>query len=141
MARQRKGKTMTPTIGHGKIMHVLPGSESMVGGPLLCMFHELKETPLMIDKWRCQSVYMHVAFKRPAPYNGGECMSVLNGVNAINNDHQNAFRALLQGEHLSGHPLPGVYTVVVEDFRVDFRVKEHNGNKHLWALVYTAGNW
>ena len=122
--------------GHDRTMKVLPGSaERMVGGPHMCMYHNIESSPLQLEDWACTSVYMHVAYERepPRPYLGPECSAVLSGINVMNGNHVVASGVLLKGDHAAGHPLPGVYTVLSPGYRVDFRMYPHNHKKHLWA--------
>lgn len=60
---------MGPQIGGsgGPTIRALPGSERMVGGPHQCMYHEIGGSPLALRKWRCGSVYMHVAHEPVRP--------------------------------------------------------------------------
>ena len=130
-------KTMTPNVdGHGTTMRDLPGSEtSIVGGPLLCMYHRIEPSPLVLGDWECGSVYMRVAHERPRPYVGDDCRAVLDGINAMNADPRTAAEVLLRGAHAEGQPLPGFYTVDTDRGRVDFHVYSHAGRKHLYGLL------
>ena len=131
--------TMTPHVdGHGAttIMRMLPGSHRMVGGPHVCMY--IETLPMQLDDWRCDSVYMHVAYEPARPYVGTDCLAVLRAVNEMNATPQLAAEVLLRGEHARGHPLPGVYTVRSSVHRVDMRAYEHEGRRHLWAEVYRS---
>lgn len=122
---------------HGTVLQFLPGSEVMVGGKLLCMYHSIEGAPLMLEDWKCGGVYMRFAHERmERPYGGPECMAVQDAIYAMN--HQPALTAnvLFQGAHAPGHPLPGVFTVMLPGFRVDMRKHEHSHNTHLWAIVY-----
>ena len=136
MPKHRSNKIMSQHIdGHGKIMCNLPGSEAMVGGPHLCMYHIL-DSSLSLGDWSPKAVYMHVARQKPKVYLATECRAVLDGINLLNQDHAAAASALLHGTHIDGHPLPGVYTVFLPSFRIDYRMYPHNGNRHLWAELY-----
>jgi hypothetical protein len=137
MHLQRLRKTMTPHVdGHGTTMRFLPGSQRMVGGPHLCMYHKIEASPLLLGDWKCGSVYMHVAYEQSRPYVGTDCHAVLNAINEMNMHPLLAAGALLHQEHAYGHPLPGVYTVQSAAHRVDMRVYMHEGMRHLWAEVY-----
>ena len=128
---------MSPDVdGHGTTMRALPGSEAMVGGPHLCMYHAIGPSALTLDG--CSGVYMHVAYEASRPYAGQDCEAVLSAVNAMNQQPHLAAEVLLSGEHAPGHPLPGVFTVVTPGYRVDMRVITHQGKRHLWAEVIRA---
>ena len=116
----------------------LPGSERMVGGPLVCMYHTL-DPRVTIGAWRCGSVYMNVPYKKPVPYSGRECNAVFQAVQALRADDR-AAGVLWGGAHLLGHPLPGVYTWRGDGYRVDLRRWEAapRGALHLWAAVYAV---
>ena len=113
-------------------MRMLPGSDRMVGGPHECMYHEIE---LRLGEWRCESVYMHVAYETPRPYGGQDCKAVLDAVNAMKWKLE-AADVLLGGAHAPGHPLPGVFTVWSPGYRVDMRAYLHGDEKHLWSEVY-----
>jgi len=135
--RRRVAKTMTPNVGgQGATMRALPGSQRMVGGPHVCMYHRIEASPLRLEDWRCCSVYMHIAREPLRPYVGADCLAVLRAVNEMNADAAVASGVLLRGDHALGHPLPGVYTLASPAYRVDVRAYEHNGMRHLWAEVY-----
>lgn len=129
---------MSPNVDGGCVLRDaiardLPGSENMVGGSLKCMYHRV-EPPLMLGRWACGSVYMHVAYKPTKVYDSVDCRAVHDAINEMVVDREVAADVLLRGSHADGHPLPGVYTVATSRHRVDFRVIER-GNKHLWAEV------
>ena len=117
-------------------MAMLPGSAGFVGGPLECTLHVLgAEDATALREWRFESVYANVPGERPR-LDEADRPRLLRALRALKCDADSAARALLDGDHLSGHPLPGVYTVGESRSRIDFRVKDHAGSKHLWALLY-----
>jgi hypothetical protein len=126
---------MSPNIdGVGRTMLPLPGSvERMVAGPLTCMFHRLSPA-VKIGDWMCQSVYMNVPYKKPVPYSGEECKAVFDAIVVMRDDTHAA--SALQGDHIPGHPLPGVYTCETMSWRVDFRKWQHGQQSYLWAALY-----
>lgn len=133
--RPRKPLFMTPHVDGGAVMQTLPGSERMVGGPLMCMFHELQPA-LVIGDWTCRSLYMHVAHEPPRPYNGRDCQEVQRAVECLR-ESPLAAAVLLEGQHGAGHPLPGFFTVHRPDHRIDFfAYPSIHGRRHLWAQVY-----
>lgn len=128
---------MNPPFGAGRNIYTLPGSEDMVGGPHICMFFNIEDSPLDFKEWKAGSVYMHVAREPVRLYGGRDCQVVLNGINAMNQNYIVASEVLIRGQHADNHPLPGVYTYIEDGYRVDFRVKRTvNDRKHLWAEVY-----
>lgn len=116
-------------------MRTLPGSERMVGGPLLCMFHELQPA-LNIGDWTSRTLYMHVAYEKPAAYSGPDCFAVKNAAERVRTS-SDAAAVLLDGAHAPGHPLPGVFTVTCPAYRIDFRAYSSTPcQRHMWVQVY-----
>jgi hypothetical protein len=119
------------------IMRSLPGSERMVGGHHLCMYHDIGDSPFVLRNWNCIGVYIHVARERERHYQSPVCQAVSEGINEMKRFPERAFAVLLNGEHEPGHPLPGVWTVDRLGFRVDFRAynvsNEKNSEHNLWA--------
>ena len=121
-------------------MRNLPDSERMVGGPLVCMYNTL-EPGVRIRDWCCRGVYMNVPYEVPHPYSGVRCQAVQRAVDKLrcHPDIHTSIAASLfdgvDGAHFPGHPLPGVFTVCDQSFRVDLRVYGKN-QKHLWAALY-----
>ena len=80
---------------------------------------------------------MNVPYKEPSPYSGDECRAVQDAVDALGNDAC-AASVLLDGAHLVGHPLPGVYTWTGNGYRVDLRRWTSERQAYLWAAVYSG---
>ena len=112
-------------------MQTLPGSEGLVGGPLVCMVHELRPA-LVIRDWTCCSLYMHVAHEKPRPYAASDCQEVRHAVQCLQSS-ADAAAVLLDGQHAQGHPLPGFFTVNRPKHRIDFYAYP---GRHLWAQVH-----
>ena len=134
--RPRKRLNMSPLIdGRGTTMRPLPGSQRMVGGPKMCMYHELQPA-LVVGDWTCRSLYMHIAYEIPRPYNGTDCLAVSNAVEVLRRAPL-AASILFERQQVPGHPLPGFFTVPYSAHRIDFFVYRcEAGRRHLWAQVY-----
>ena len=132
----RKPLEMSPPIGFGNVIQNLPGSERMVGGPLKCMYHELSPR-VIIGSWECRSVYMNIPFRRlDRPYGGAECQAVYDAIEVLRRSPDDAKRILIDGEHVRGHRLPGVFTWENEAHRVDMRRYENGSKSYMWAALY-----
>ena len=127
---------MSPNIGggSGRTMMPLPGSQCMVGGPLICMCTKL-DNPIKIGNWCCQSVYVNVPYRKPSPYSGDVCAAVRDGIETLVDDPMGA-SVLIEGLQIRGQPLPGVYTYEMNGYRVDLRLWMSNHQSYLYALVY-----
>jgi hypothetical protein len=115
-------------------MMPLPGSQYMVGGPLICMLDEL-ENPVQIGPWSCQSVYVNMPYRKPSPYCGEVRAAVRDAIQELSEDPIGA-RVLMEGVHKAGHPLPGVYTHETNGYRVDLKRWSSDRQSYLYALVY-----
>ena len=102
----------------------------------MCMYCRIEDSPLDIGDWRCSSVYVNVPHEPPRPYDDAVCRAVLQAINVANAQPDTAAFVLLGGGHAHGHPLPAVFSVLYNGFRVDLIVYPHNGHRHLWARVY-----
>ena len=68
-------------------------------------------------------------------YSGDECRAVRDAIEAVTIDPMGA-RVLMEGAHITGHPLPGVYTHERDGYRVDLRQWTSDHQSYLWAAVY-----
>ena len=127
---------MSPPINGGPTFRVLPGSAVMVGGPLRCMYHEITVSPLVLREWKCQAVYMRVTDQPLSrPYSGPDCAAVLDGINIMNQQPEEAYLALILRGLAPGQPMPDWFTVVLDSHRVGFHVYMHHNKKFLYAMV------
>ena len=119
----------------GAVLRNLPGSDRMVGGPLLCMFHELSPA-LHIGGWTCGSLHMHVAYEKAVAYARVDCQAVFEATEHVRAS-PDAAAVLIDGRHAPGHPLPGVFTVTLPAYRIDFRAYKGTATQHhMWVHVY-----
>ena len=117
----------------------LPGSsEYIVGGALMCMYHEVQ--PVKLNRLQCDGVYIRVMSELPRLYDDDDCKAVLNGITSMNLEPDLAYQVLLQGEQAPGHPLPSFYTVETTKYRVDFHVYVHELNNYLYASLIRRAN-
>ena len=126
-------------------MQALPGSEALVGGPLMCVVHDIAAEPLRLvygpTCWTCNEVYMRVTDKKSFDYSGAENEAVLRGVDVMRQQPEVATDVLLNGTHAPGHPLPSFFTVVSRGHRVDFHAYSLSGDTNcLYAMTCIAAH-
>ena len=119
----------------------LPGSESLVGGELMCTCIDIRESPLILDTTSYKSVYMRVINDKSRGlclYSESECEAVLRGVEVMKQQPWVAADVLLRGAHAPEHPLPSFFTIEscdtnnIHNIRIDFHVYD---GKYLYAMV------
>lgn len=121
------------------IMSILPGSEALVGGELLCLHHKLLDPLQFIcpqsGQWECNEVYIKV-LHTPASrvYVQEDIDIVMEAINFMKNEPYVYNNILMKNAHEPGHPLPGFYTYKKGKERVDFHLYKLRG-KCLYAMV------
>jgi hypothetical protein len=128
------------------IMSILPGSEALVGGELLCLHHKLGD-PLVFqsltnERWECKEVYIKV-LHTPASrvYVQEDIDIVMEAINFMKKEPYVYNNILMNKAHEPGHPLPGFYTYKSKKGkeRVDFYLYELKG-RCLYAMVTRDGS-
>lgn len=122
-------------------MKILPGSEALVGGELLCLHHNLTDplvfAPTPTIFWDCTEVYIKV-LHTPASrvYVQEDIDVVMEAINVMKKEPYIYNNILVNKAHAQGHPLPGFYTYKNNKHRVDFYLYELKGNDRcLYAMV------
>jgi hypothetical protein len=115
-------------------MQVLPGSEVLVGGEILCLYHKLP-SPVVFEGWECNFVYINVLHQRqPYVYTQEDIEVVMEAIDVMKREPE-VYNSVLFGKtHAHGHPLPGFYTYKNYDTRIDFHIYEMKG-KCLYVMV------
>lgn len=120
------------------IMSILPGSEALVGGELLCLHHKLPDSLQFVcpqsGSWECKEVYIKV-LHTPASrvYVQEDIDIVMEAINFMRKEPY-VYNILMNKAHENGHPLPGFYTYKKGKERVDFYLYELKG-RCLYAMV------
>jgi hypothetical protein len=116
-------------------MTVLPGSESLSCGELVCLQHTLVHPIEFLEGWNCDVVYINVLHQRqPYVYCQEDIDVVMEAIEVMKRDPEVYNNVLLKKHHANGHPLPGFYTYKNYDTRIDFYIYEMKG-KCLYVMV------
>ena len=118
-------------------MKMLPGSEALVGGELLCLHHKLPDPLQFMTQgiWECKEVYIKV-LHTPASrvYVQEDIDIVMEAIEFMKREPYIYNNILVNKAHEQGHPLPGFYTYRKSKERVDFYLYELKG-RCLYAMV------
>ena len=125
-------------------MSILPGSEALVGGELLCLHHKLADPLVFIsltnERWECKEVYIKV-LHTPASrvYVKEDIDIVMEAINFMKNEPYVYNNILMNNAHEPGHPLPGFYTYKKGKERVDVHLYKFKGKDNCLYAMVTKG--
>jgi hypothetical protein len=100
----------------------------------------LELQPLEIGNCMFSELYMHISNEKSRVYDNIDCVAVMRATECVRKSPTSSY-ILLEKKHVAGHPLPGIFTVSRDGYRIDFsvygpnllaQVMRHESLKYTW---------